>query len=168
MEVQDEICAQPHGLSAYRRACGRRFMPGCSPARTAGSLSCALRIPTATGWWTRPARCIYRTLKDTGLTYDEGPDVGGDFGPYIQSRAPGDLSEICRGAWWKKAQPITASAPRSGWTACGKRRQHKGEVAKYDKHCLHLSKEEVQTQPRRRARNTFIRQNIRNRGRNRI
>ena len=29
---------------------------------------------------------IYRTLKDTGLTYDEGPDVGGDFGPYIQSQ----------------------------------------------------------------------------------
>ena len=28
---------------------------------------------------------IYSTLKDCGLTYDEGPDVGGDFGPYIQS-----------------------------------------------------------------------------------
>ena len=29
---------------------------------------------------------IYRTLKDTGLTYDEGPDVGGPNGPYIQSQ----------------------------------------------------------------------------------
>ena len=28
---------------------------------------------------------IYRTLKDTGLIYDEGPDVGGPNGPYIQS-----------------------------------------------------------------------------------
>ena len=28
---------------------------------------------------------IYRTLKDTGLIYDEGPDVGGEYGPYIQS-----------------------------------------------------------------------------------
>jgi len=28
---------------------------------------------------------IYRTLKDAGLFYDEGPDVGGEFGPYIQS-----------------------------------------------------------------------------------
>ena len=27
---------------------------------------------------------IYSTLKDCGLTYDEGPDVGGDFGRYIQ------------------------------------------------------------------------------------
>ena len=28
---------------------------------------------------------IYRTMKDTGLVYDEGPDVGGPYGPYIQS-----------------------------------------------------------------------------------
>ena len=35
---------------------------------------------------------IYRTMKDTGLVYDEGPDVGGDFGPYIQS----DRKELYR------------------------------------------------------------------------
>ena len=28
---------------------------------------------------------IYRTLKTSGITHDEGPDVGGDYGPYIQS-----------------------------------------------------------------------------------
>jgi len=28
---------------------------------------------------------IYKTMKDTGLIHDEGPDVGGNFGPYIQS-----------------------------------------------------------------------------------
>ncbi|MBE6367269.1 MAG: glutamate--tRNA ligase [Lentisphaerae bacterium] len=28
---------------------------------------------------------IYRTMKASGLIHDEGPDVGGDFGPYIQS-----------------------------------------------------------------------------------
>ena len=28
---------------------------------------------------------IYRTMKDIGLTWDEGPDVGGDYGPYVQS-----------------------------------------------------------------------------------
>ncbi|MBQ3651651.1 MAG: glutamate--tRNA ligase, partial [Clostridia bacterium] len=28
---------------------------------------------------------IYRTLKDIGLNWDEGPDVGGDYGPYVQS-----------------------------------------------------------------------------------
>ena len=34
---------------------------------------------------------IFRTLHDTGLTYDEGPDIGGDFGPYVQS----ERKEIC-------------------------------------------------------------------------
>ncbi len=28
---------------------------------------------------------IIRTLRETGLIYDEGPDVGGPYGPYIQS-----------------------------------------------------------------------------------
>ena len=28
---------------------------------------------------------IYNTLKTAGLTHDEGPDIGGDFGPYVQS-----------------------------------------------------------------------------------
>ena len=28
---------------------------------------------------------IYRTLKETGLIHDEGPDVGGEVGPYVQS-----------------------------------------------------------------------------------
>ena len=28
---------------------------------------------------------IRRTLKDAGITYDEGPDVGGDYGPYVQT-----------------------------------------------------------------------------------
>jgi len=29
---------------------------------------------------------IYQSLHKAGLDYDEGPDVGGSFGPYIQSR----------------------------------------------------------------------------------
>ena len=28
---------------------------------------------------------IYDTMKEVGLTHDEGPDIGGDFGPYVQS-----------------------------------------------------------------------------------
>ncbi len=28
---------------------------------------------------------IYNTLKTVGIRWDEGPDVGGDFGPYVQS-----------------------------------------------------------------------------------
>ena len=32
---------------------------------------------------------IYQTLKTAGLQHDEGPDVGGDFGPYVQSERKG-------------------------------------------------------------------------------
>ena len=32
---------------------------------------------------------IYGTLKATGLTWDEGPDVGGPVGPYVQSQRMG-------------------------------------------------------------------------------
>ena len=32
---------------------------------------------------------IYGTLKATGLTWDEGPDVGGPVGPYVQSQSMG-------------------------------------------------------------------------------
>ena len=28
---------------------------------------------------------IFRSLKNAGLIHDEGPDIGGDFGPYVQS-----------------------------------------------------------------------------------
>ena len=28
---------------------------------------------------------IYRTLEQVGLKHDEGPDVGGEYGPYVQS-----------------------------------------------------------------------------------
>lgn len=28
---------------------------------------------------------IYKTLKRVGMNWDEGPDIGGDFGPYVQS-----------------------------------------------------------------------------------
>ena len=43
---------------------------------------------------------IYRTLSDTGLIHDEGPDKDGGVGPYVQSerQAEGDLSGLCQEA----------------------------------------------------------------------
>ena len=32
---------------------------------------------------------IYKSLREAGLEYDEGPDVGGDYGPYIQTQRRG-------------------------------------------------------------------------------
>ena len=44
---------------------------------------------------------IYDTLKDAGIRYTEGPDIGGDYGPYVQS----ERGEIYR-AYAKKADRI--------------------------------------------------------------
>ena len=86
---------------------------------------------------------IYRTMKDTGLYYDEGPDVGGDYGPYIQS----DRKELYR-EYAEKLVELGAAY----YCFCTKERldglreeaAKDGGVFKYDKHCLSLTKEEVQ------------------------
>ncbi|HEX2939327.1 MAG TPA: glutamate--tRNA ligase [Ruminiclostridium sp.] len=85
---------------------------------------------------------IYKTLRDTGLLWDEGPDVGGLVGPYIQSER--------RGIYKKYAEELVE---RGGayYCFCTKerldemRRIHEasGMANKYDGHCRRLSKEEV-------------------------
>ena len=86
---------------------------------------------------------IYRSMNDIGLVYDEGPDVGGDYGPYIQS----DRKEI-----YKKYAEQLVESGHAYYCFCTPERltplreeyQARGEVFKYDKHCMSLSKEEVE------------------------
>ena len=82
---------------------------------------------------------IYSSLKAGGMVYDEGPDVGGDYGPYVQS----ERKEI----YQKYAKELIE---RGGayYCFCTKERiaslkDSFGNV-KYDKHCLNLSKEEIE------------------------
>ena len=85
---------------------------------------------------------IYNTLKETGLVWDEGPDVGGDYGPYIQS----DRRDIYR----KYAEQLVEQGD-AYYCFCDKERldemkavqKASNSVSKYDRHCLHLSKEEI-------------------------
>ena len=86
---------------------------------------------------------IYSSMKAAGLSYDEGPDVGGDYGPYIQTQR--------RHLYLPYAQELVE---RGGayYCFCTKERldqareqaEKEGKTFKYDKHCLHLSKQEVQ------------------------
>lgn len=86
---------------------------------------------------------IYRTLKDIGLIWDEGPDVGGDYGPYIQSER--------KGMYLPYAQQLVRDG-KAYYCFCtkeelDKRRaeaEAKGETFKYDKHCLNMPREEVE------------------------
>ena len=81
---------------------------------------------------------IYDTLKDAGIRYDEGPDIGGDYGPYIQSE---------RAAIYKEYAEKLVKLGGAYYCFCDKERidslKDENGVGRYDKHCLHLSKEEV-------------------------
>ena len=82
---------------------------------------------------------IYRTLRETGIMYDEGPDVGGDYGPYIQSQRKNE--------YLKYAKQLVESG-HAYYCFCTEERllslpDVKG-ARRYDKHCLHLSKQEVE------------------------
>ncbi len=81
---------------------------------------------------------IYRTLKQVGLAYDEGPDVGGDFGPYVQSQR--------RDIYLKYAMKLIEEG-KAYYCFCGKERlenlkhsQTGSEYDGYDRHCRNLDK----------------------------
>ena len=86
---------------------------------------------------------IYNSLKIAGLSHDEGPDVGGPCGPYVQSER--------KDTYLPYAKQLVESG-HAYYCFCTKERleearaaaEAKGETFKYDKHCLHLSREEVQ------------------------
>ncbi len=97
---------------------------------------------------------IYSSLNSSGLIYDEGPDVGGNFGPYTQS----ERKEI----YHKYAKELIELGG-AYYCFCSKERLEsltdENGNRKYDKHCLKLTKEEVE----KRIKNGepyVIRQNI--------
>ena len=96
---------------------------------------------------------IYSTLKDAGLVYDEGPDVGGNYGPYIQSERKNTYLEF--------AKQLVENG-HAYYCFCDKERLeklHEQGATKYDKHCASLSKEEVEMRLKR-GDSYVIRQNI--------
>lgn len=87
---------------------------------------------------------IYRTLESTGLLHDEGPDRDGGYGPYVQS-------ERCRSGLYMKYAKELIDKGEAYYCFCDKERleslkQVAGgkEISSYDKHCLHLSQEEIE------------------------
>ncbi len=86
---------------------------------------------------------IYRTLKSIGMDWDEGPDVGGDFGPYVQSERK-DMYLPYAKELVKKRKAYYCFCTEEELTERREAAAARGETFKYDKHCLHLSDEEVQ------------------------
>ncbi len=87
---------------------------------------------------------IYRTMNETGLFHDEGPDKDGGAGPYVQS-------DRCRqGIYMEYAKKLVEQGD-AYYCFCSQERLSSlkrivagKEISAYDKHCLKLSKEEVQ------------------------
>ena len=87
---------------------------------------------------------IYRTLEKTGLKHDEGPDKDKGYGPYVQSE------RTKSGMYLEYAKKLIEKGA-AYYCFCDKERLESlkqvvegKEIVVYDKHCLHLSPEEIQ------------------------
>lgn len=85
---------------------------------------------------------LIKALKWCGLDYDEGPDKGGDFGPYMQSERL-DLYKKYAEELVEKGKAYYCFCTAERLQELRDRQQAEKQQAKYDKHCMHLSKEEV-------------------------
>lgn len=86
---------------------------------------------------------IYNTLRDIGMQWDEGPDVGGDYGPYVQSERKSMYLPYAE-QLVKAGKAYYCFCTNEELDARREKASAQGEVWKYDKHCLHLSPDEVQ------------------------
>ncbi len=106
---------------------------------------------------------IYRTLEKTGLIHDEGPDKDKGFGPYVQSE------RTKSGIYLEYAKKLIEKGD-AYYCFCDKERLESlkteiegKEIVVYDKHCLHLSKEEIEANLAS-GKPYVIRQNVPNEG----
>ena len=87
---------------------------------------------------------IYSTMQKACLDYDEGPDCPGSCGPYVQSE------RVSSGLYMEYAKKLVDKG-EAYYCFCSRERLEGlkqvvsgKEISMYDKHCLHLSKEEVE------------------------
>lgn len=85
---------------------------------------------------------IYRTMKDIGLDWDEGPDVGGDYGPYIQSQRK-DMYLPYAHELVKKGKAYYCFCTKEELEERKAQAEAEGKVWKYDKHCASIPYEEA-------------------------
>lgn len=86
---------------------------------------------------------LITTMKWAGLDYDEGPEIGGEFGPYFQSQRLEIYNKYVNELIEKgNAYRCFCSAERI--QNLREEQQAKKLQAKYDKHCLNLTKEEIE------------------------
>ncbi len=87
---------------------------------------------------------IFNTLKENKMTWDEGPDVGGDYGPYVQSERMGLFKDYAV-QLVEKGKAYYCFCTEERLNALHERQRAAGEtVGHYDRKCRDLPKEEVE------------------------
>ncbi len=105
---------------------------------------------------------IYKSLKLAGIIHDEGPDIGGEFGPYVQSERRSLYMEYAK-QLVKNGSAYYCFCTQERLSALKEQYEKEGRVFKYDKHCSNISIEEAEK--RIAAGEPFvIRQNVPNEG----
>ncbi len=86
---------------------------------------------------------IYKTLRDCGLNWDEGPDKDGGFGPYIQSQRMGMYKDYAL-QLIEKGEAYYCFCDKDRIEELHAVQRASGISPMYDRHCRNLSKEEVE------------------------
>ena len=87
---------------------------------------------------------IYQTLKDCGLYWDEGPDIGGDYGPYVQSERMGCYLDYAKKLVENGSAYYCFCTEEELDARIPKKEEGGDMIRRYDGHCRNLTKEEVE------------------------
>lgn len=85
---------------------------------------------------------IYNTLRETNLLWDEGPDIGGDYGPYIQSERK-DLYKKYVDQLIESGHAYRCFCTKERLEEVNKIKMASGQPTGYDRHCRNLTQEEI-------------------------
>lgn len=86
---------------------------------------------------------IYNTLKMSGITHDEGPDVGGPYAPYVQSERKNDYLDYAL-ELIEKGEAYYCFCTKERLDSLKTETSGHDQIIKYDRHCLSLTKEEIE------------------------
>lgn len=86
---------------------------------------------------------IYKTLKLAGIKHDEGPDIGGDYGPYVQSERKSLYMPYAK-KLVELGEAYYCFCTKERLTELKEKQEAEGGTFKYDRCCLNLSKEEIE------------------------
>jgi len=84
------------------------------------------------------------TLNWAGISFDEGPDMGGECAPYLQSERLNIYKELAQKLISEEKAYYCFCTPERLEKLKEEQQKQKLPQAKYDKHCLHLSKSEIE------------------------